>query len=228
MEFLLFAIGNSGGGQQTISIQFAIQHPYSQGRMYITTNDAFDAPSLDPRLLTHPADVILLRQAVKFARKIAATPPLSTVLGTESSPGLAINSDADIDAFIAGSVQTEFHPANTLAMLPRAQGGVVDSRLKVYGLGNVRVVDASVFPLQFAAHMQFPVYALAEAGAEIIRTQYNGVPDPFGSNPPSGGNPNNDKNSTSTSHKGGALLSSAPSVFTSAVAIFFALLVVVL
>lgn len=161
VEFLLYATGASGGGQQTISVQFALQHPYSQGRLYITTNDTFDYPSLDPRVLSHPADVTLMRQAVKFARRIGTTPPLSTVLGTETSPGPAVSADADIDNFIANSIQTEFHPANTLAMLPQNQGGVVDAKLKVYGLQNVRVIDASVFPLQFAAHVSPRRYLFA-------------------------------------------------------------------
>jgi choline dehydrogenase len=166
VEFLLFANGDfTPGSQQTISIQFALQHPFSQGRLYITTNDAFDYPSLDPRCLSHIADVTLMRQAVKFARQIAATPPLSTVLGTELSPGPAITADADIDAFVANGIQTEFHPANTLAMLPQNQGGVVDARLKVYGLANVRVIDASVFPVQFAAHVS--LWHARRSGADI-------------------------------------------------------------
>ena len=155
IEVLLFAMGNLAGGDQTISIQLALQHPFSQGRLYITTNDPFDYPSLDPQCLSHWADVTLMRQAVKLARKIAATPPLSSVLGDEVSPGPTVTSDDAIDAFNANGITTEFHPANTLAMLPRNQGGVVDSRLRVYGLQNVRVVDASVFPLQFAAHVSF-------------------------------------------------------------------------
>lgn len=165
VELLLFAVGTSGNGDQTISIQFALQHPYSQGRMYITTDDTFDYPILDPQYLTHWADATLMRQALRLARKIAATPPLSNVLGVEVSPGSNVTSDDDIDAFVANDITTEFHPANTLAMLPRDQGGVVDARLRVYGLGNVRVVDASVFPLQFAAHVSFCFFYLPFAEA---------------------------------------------------------------
>ena len=154
VELLFFTLGNIGGGdQQTLSIQIALQHPYSQGRLYITTNDAFDDPALDPQYLSHQADVVMLRQGVKLARKIAATSPLKDVLGAETSPGPTVTTDDAIDAFVAGGIVTEFHPANTLAMLPRNQGGVVDAKLKVYGLQNVRVVDASIFPLQFAAHV---------------------------------------------------------------------------
>jgi choline dehydrogenase len=123
--------------------------------LYITTNDPFDYPILDPQYLTHWADATLMRQAVRLARKIAATSPLSDVLGNEVSPGVGVTSDEAIDQFVANSITTEFHPANTLAMLPRDQGGVVDARLRVYGLQNVRVVDASIFPLQFSAHVSF-------------------------------------------------------------------------
>jgi len=153
VELLLYATGNLGNGDQTISIQLALQHPYSQGRLYITTNNAFDDPALDPQYLTHDADVRLMRQAVRLARRIAATPPLSGVLGEEVAPGAAVTSDDAIDQYVANDISTEFHPANTLAMLPRNQGGVVDARLRIYGLGNVRAVDASVFPVQFAAHV---------------------------------------------------------------------------
>ena len=162
VEVLLFAIGSSGKGDQTISIQLALQHPYSQGRLYITTDDTFDYPTIDPQYLTHWADATLMRQAVRLARKIAATSPLKDVLGDEVSPGTDVTSDDAIDAFVANGITTEFHPANTLAMLPQSQGGVVDARLRVYGLQNVRVIDASIFPLQFSAHVSFyPPFASA-------------------------------------------------------------------
>ncbi|KAG8950705.1 hypothetical protein FRC03_012785 [Tulasnella sp. 419] len=63
-------------------------------------------------------------------------------------------------------------------MLPLDQGGVVDPNLKVYNLPNVRVVDSSVYPFEFAAHLMAVTYGLAEQAADIIRAQYNGVPSP--------------------------------------------------
>ena len=73
--------------------------------------------------------------------------------------------DADEDALnevISNGIRTEFHPSGTCAMLPLAQGGVVDSHLRVWGTQNLRVVDASIFPLIPAAHLQAVVYAVAE------------------------------------------------------------------
>lgn len=79
--------------------------------------------------------------------------------------------------------------------------------------------------------MQWPVYSLAEAGAEIIRTYYNGLPDPFAPSNSTGGNNNSNNNNngnTTNTNKGGALSSSNPSLFTSVVAGLFAVLAVVL
>ena len=168
VELLLFAVGSRGSGDQTISIQLALQHPYSQGRLYITTDDPFDYPTIDPQYLTHWADATLMRQAIRLARKIAATSPLTDVLGNEVSPGPKVTSDAAIDQYVANGITTEFHPANTLAMLPRNQGGVVDARLRVYGLQNVRAVDASIFPVQFSAHVSLHPLSRHGSGVDLV------------------------------------------------------------
>jgi len=178
VEILFYATGNTGSQQQTISIQVALQHPFSQGRLYISTNNAFDNPIIDPQYFSHSADLTMFRAGLQLARKIGQTPPLSTVLTQEIAPGPNVNTDDEWNTYAANTIGTEFHPANTCAMLPQNQGGVVDSKLKIYGLSNVRVVDASVFPIQFATHLQWPVYGLAEQGATIIRDFWNGVSAP--------------------------------------------------
>ncbi|KAF8524392.1 glucose-methanol-choline oxidoreductase, partial [Hysterangium stoloniferum] len=108
-----------------------------------------------------------LREGLKLARKLGQTQPLNASILSEVSPGASVVSDADWDAWIPGTVGTEFHPSCTCAMLPLSQGGVVDPNLKVYGTANVRVVDASVYPIQFAAHLQAPTYGLAGLAASI-------------------------------------------------------------
>ena len=58
---------------------------------------------------------------------------------------------------------------STCSMLPRTEGGVVDPRLKVYGTRNLRVVDASVFPLAVRGNLQTLVYAVAERAVDFLR-----------------------------------------------------------
>lgn len=59
-------------------------------------------------------------------------------------------------------------------MLPRNQGGVVDANLRVYGLANVRVADASVPPIALSTHLMASTYGVAELASNIIRKYYDG------------------------------------------------------
>ena len=153
LEILLWATGTSTTEEQTITIQVALQHPFSQGRIYINSSDPFDDPIIDPQYFSHWADLVSMREGIKLVRRIGQSLPLSEVLTEEVVPGLNITTDAAIEDFLNNTVETQSHPANTLVMLPRDSGGVVDAKLKVYGLSNVRVVDASVFPFSLAAHV---------------------------------------------------------------------------
>jgi choline dehydrogenase len=94
------------------------------------------ASSHRPFLYIVAADVTMIREGLKLARKIGQTAPLSNAIGKEVSPGTQVNTDAEWNTYLAGAVATEYHPSCTCAMLPRSQGGVVDANLRVYGLGG--------------------------------------------------------------------------------------------
>jgi choline dehydrogenase-like flavoprotein len=57
-------------------------------------------------------------------------------------------------------------------MMPEEEGGVVDPKLKVFGVANLRVIDASIFPLEIRNNLQSSVYAVAEKAADIIRNDW--------------------------------------------------------
>lgn len=107
----------------------------------------------------------------------------------ETAPGHQVQSDQDWEDWLKGQISTEFHPCGTCAMLPLNQGGVVDANLRVYGLANVRVADASVPPIDFAAHLMTSTYGVAEQASHMIRAFHNGVaskPSPTNSGKGSG------------------------------------------
>jgi choline dehydrogenase len=156
-----------------IQIGANLQHPFSHGSITINSANPLDYPLVNPNYLSHPADVTILREGVKMARRLGNTAPLASSIGSEQTPGPGVQTDDEWETFIRSSVFTEYHPSSTCAMLPREQGGVVDANLRVYGLANVRVADASVPPISFAAHLMAPTYGLAEQASTIIRNYHN-------------------------------------------------------
>ena len=81
----------------------------------------------------------------------------------ENYPGVNISSDHDIAETIRqGAVSSWQHPTSTCSMLKRELGGIVDSKLRVYGVKGLRIVDASIFPMAVAGHTSSTVYAVAE------------------------------------------------------------------
>jgi choline dehydrogenase len=157
----------------SVGITAALQHPYSHGAITIATSNPLDYPLINPNYLSHPSDVALLREGLKLARQLGETAPLSEGLTGELAPGPGVQSDEDWEKWMRQHVNTEYHPSSTCAMLPRDQGGVVDAQLRVYGTGNVRVVDASIPPIAFSAHLVGSTYGIAETGADIIRKWWN-------------------------------------------------------
>jgi choline dehydrogenase-like flavoprotein len=71
--------------------------------------------------------------------------------------------------YVLDTATTAYHTCGTAAMLPKEKGGVVDEKLVVYGTKNLRLVDASIFPLIPRGNIMSTVYAVAEKAADIIK-----------------------------------------------------------
>jgi len=148
--------------------------PLSKGTLTLHSADPFDAPIIDPNYLNHPNDLEILSRGLRLLVRIAKTEPLSSFLIDDSDPELDHNLDElnhqAIETEVRARVETAYHPACSARMAPLSEGGVVDAKLKVYGLSNLRVVDASAFPTIISGHTAAPVIAMAEfAAAELIR-----------------------------------------------------------
>jgi choline dehydrogenase-like flavoprotein len=150
------------------AIVLGLQHPYSRGSLKAPSSSIFDAPIVDAGMLRNPIDVALMREGLRFARKLVQAPGIAELSPFEIVPGGNVTSDAAIDAFVRGGASTLYHPASTCKMGPRDAGGVVDGELKVYGVEGLRIVDASVMPMLPASHTMTTVYAVAERAADII------------------------------------------------------------
>ncbi|KAI9821656.1 MAG: hypothetical protein M1827_002237 [Pycnora praestabilis] len=165
-----YEIINNNEGSLTV----AVMHPLSRGTCQISSPDPFQPPLIDPRYGSNPVDLQILSEALKFNRRILATPPMMELQPAQFVPPMNADDDALMQV-IKNGIRTEYHPSGTCAMLPLERGGVVDSHLRVWGTQNLRVVDAGIIPLIPAAHLQATVYAVAEKAADILKEDNVGV-----------------------------------------------------
>ena len=108
-----------------------------------------------------------IRDRVKRLRDIFASASLATVIGQELRPGVAVESDEDILAYIQQHGTTAFHPVGTCKM-GNDDLAVVDDRLRVHGVSNLRVVDASIMPTLISGNTNAATIMIAEKGADLI------------------------------------------------------------
>ena len=145
--------------------------PASRGSVRLTSSDPSDTPAFNLGFLSSPQDRIVLRSAVRLCMRIAEEMRLS---GYDVSNFQAPKSldNADVDPYIDGQSQSFFHYSSSCRMAPLddLEGpGVVDNELRVHGIPNLRLCDASVFPQVPAAHLEAPVLVVAEKCADMIR-----------------------------------------------------------
>ncbi|KAH4043333.1 hypothetical protein HBH49_232670 [Parastagonospora nodorum] len=160
----LFGIG-------TFTLIGVVQHPLSKGNVHIASRNISEKPIINPNYLSHPYDLQAAAGLAKYLRKIASSKPMSDIWTEEYEPGNAVQTDEDWKKYALANTLSIYHPIGTAALLPEKDGGVVDPNLKVYGVKNLRVVDASVIPLLPSAHLQTLVYGIAEKAADMIIKQ---------------------------------------------------------
>ena len=148
-------------------IRPTLLHPKSRGRVLLRSSDPKDRPRIFLNLLSDPADLPVLREGVHRAREVAMQEPLRPYRGQEKIPGIATETDAQIDEWIRQAAQTAHHPAGTCAM-GSGNTNVLDSSLRVRGVENLRVVDASAMPDMVSAHINACVLMMAEKASDMI------------------------------------------------------------
>jgi choline dehydrogenase-like flavoprotein len=156
-----------------ISVIVALSHPLSTGTVHITSSDASVPPMIDHKYLSNPIDLELHSRHVRYIETIARTEPLASFLkqdGRRNDDLAFINGSLEkAKEYVKAASSTYWHSVGTVAMAPKEKGGVVDAKLRVYGVEGLRVVDASVFPLIPQSNTQALVYAVAERAADLIK-----------------------------------------------------------
>jgi len=154
-----------------VSIHTCLLRPKSRGSVTLYGNKANLHPKITLNMLDHKDDQKDMIQAVKIARSILAHPPLSENNGKEIFPGEQTQSDEDILAFLRNKANTIYHPVGTCKM-GNDDMAVVDSNLKVHGIQNLRVIDASIMPTLISGNTNAPTIMIAAKVADVILAEY--------------------------------------------------------
>jgi choline dehydrogenase-like flavoprotein len=157
-----------------------LQYPFSIGSVHISppskeegSASSSDKPLVDPGYYSGSRgelDREIMTQCVKLTDKLFQSQPLLSIVRGRAYPPPSVETDEQMTKWVIDNTTTDWHPVGTCAMggVGGMETGVVDERLKVYGVERLRVVDASVMPLQISAHLQSTVYVIGEKGAHMI------------------------------------------------------------
>jgi choline dehydrogenase len=141
--------------------------PKSTGTVHIKSNDYNLAPSIKPNYLNHPEDVDITLKAIKIAREVASQPAFKQFVVSELRPGKNIMTDEELILYAREVGQTTYHGIGTCQM-GNDSLSVVDNKLRVRGIDNLRIADASVMPLLVSSNTNAAVIMIGEKAADII------------------------------------------------------------
>ena len=142
--------------------------PESRGRIRIKHPDPYAYPAIEPNYLATPGDRATAVAGLRMTRAIVGSRSMRPFVEKELLPGSDVRTDDELLEAARDIAQTIYHPVGTCAMGP-GPGAVVDERLRVRGVGGLRVVDASVMPVITSGNTNAPTIMIAEKAADMVR-----------------------------------------------------------
>ena len=153
----------------SFSVRIMPMHPTSRGHVSLASANPEDAVEIHQNFFGAEEEWQVMRRGLRMVRELVASPHIKAFGGEEIAPGADKQSDADIDAHIRATMGTVHHPVGTCKM--GADGdptAVVDAELRVRGVDELRVVDASVMPDLIGGATNAPVIMMAEKASDMI------------------------------------------------------------
>lgn len=166
-----------------LTVLLVLQHPKSRGSITLKSNNPFDHPLIDLNYFMHEEDVDVLLASIKdllkvinnaeSMKKFNISLPIAPIPGCKDIPFLT---DDYWRCAIRHLSSTLHHLMGTCKMGPDTDPeAVVNHELKVKGIENLRIVDASIFPKPTTGHTNVPTYAVAEKASDLIMKKYYGL-----------------------------------------------------
>jgi len=165
---------------QAFAIHVDQLRPRSRGQITLKSANPLEKPLMTFNYLQDPEDLAEMLNGVKKARELISQRAFDEFRGQELMPGQEVQSDADLVQFIREAAETDYHPSCSCAM-GNGEMAVVDEQMKVRGVENLRVVDASVMPQIISGNLNAPTQMIAARAADMIlgREQLSPIKAPF-------------------------------------------------
>lgn len=146
-------------------------HPRSTGSVHLRSADPADMPVIRANYLSDERDRRKAVGLLRLIRRIARQPAMQRVIIAERrpGPGLPDDDEAGLLAYARSCGQTAWHTVGTCRMGTDPAASVVDARLRVFGVGHLRVADASIMPTIASSNTNAPAIMIGEKAADLIR-----------------------------------------------------------
>jgi len=169
-HFLAGAIaydGSSAAKGHGFQVHLGANKPKSRGCVRLTSSDPAAPPEIFFNYLSAEEDKQAYRSGLRLTREIFAQAAFDPYRGSELSPGKDVQTDSEIDDWVAQTAETAYHPCGSCRMGTDPLA-VVDPECRVHGIQNLRVVDSSIMPCVTNGNINAPTIMIGEKGADLI------------------------------------------------------------
>ena len=150
----------------SFSILMALQHPESRGSVRIKSSDSVMPPAIRFNFFVSDHDRQTCIKGLRIIRHIMSMPAIAPYVAEELAPGPACTTEADLIAYCRKYGRSSYHSAGTCKM-GIDDDAVVDARLRVRGVGRVRVADASIMPRIVGSNPNAAIIMIGEKAAAM-------------------------------------------------------------
>jgi choline dehydrogenase len=175
MRPLSFSVKDSGevvvDNFAGITVSAIQTRPHSSGQVRIASADPRRPAQIDSNYLSDPRDIEALRLGMREIRRIVQHPSMAELIEQELEPGIDQSTDEAIETYLRNSAATVYHPAGTCRMGSDTEA-VTDPRLRVNGVRNLRVADASIMPVITSGNTNAPAIMIGEKASDLILSDH--------------------------------------------------------
>ncbi|KAJ6009884.1 hypothetical protein N7522_004900 [Penicillium canescens] len=157
-----------------ITVMVDLVRPVSEpGEVTLNSADPLQQPNINLNYFNNDLDIIAMREGIRYAYDVLKNGEgFKDIIESEYPWEMPLHDDKLMKRAVLDRSQTSFHPCGTARLSKSIQQGVVDHNLKVHGVKNLRVIDASVIPVIPDCRIQNSVYMVGEKGADAIKRDH--------------------------------------------------------